>query len=78
VQWFEFAEKTRNKDNLEEDFKSYAKDEIFSKMMKRLNKSELGQEDYSYLRYYYEWESIKDSVAKQFKKEGLKEEEKSG
>ena len=36
VKWFEFAEKTRNKDNKKKDFAMYVKDETFIEMMRRL------------------------------------------
>jgi len=35
--WFEFAEKTKNPDNKEEDFLEYMDDEIFCEIMKRKN-----------------------------------------
>ena len=36
AKWFEFAEKTRNKDNKKKDFSMYLKDETFIAMMRRL------------------------------------------
>jgi hypothetical protein len=38
---FEFAEKTKNPDNKEEDFLEYMDDEIFCEIMKRINKNSL-------------------------------------
>jgi hypothetical protein len=47
--WFEFAEKTKNPDNKEEDFQEYMKDEIFVEIMKRINKKELSEDDFFYI-----------------------------
>ncbi|MDQ1352049.1 MAG: hypothetical protein QG657_2355 [Acidobacteriota bacterium] len=50
VKWFEFAEKTKNTDNKEEDFQEYLGDEIFCEMMKRLDKKELTDDDFMYIQ----------------------------
>lgn len=47
--WFDFAEKTRKEDNTEEEFIEYEKDEIFAEMMRRLNKTALPPEDWTYV-----------------------------
>jgi hypothetical protein len=47
--WFEFAEKTKNPDNKEEDFQEYMDDEIFVEIMKRINKKELTEDDFLYI-----------------------------
>ena len=47
--WFEFAEKTKNPDNKEEDFQEYMDDEIFVEIMKRINKKELNEDDFFYI-----------------------------
>ena len=47
--WFDFAEKTKNRDNKKEDFKEYMEDEIFLKIMKRINKKELKEDDFNYI-----------------------------
>jgi hypothetical protein len=47
--WFEFAQKTKNPDNKEEDFQEYMDDEIFVEIMKRINKKELSQDDFLYI-----------------------------
>ncbi len=57
--WFEFAEKTRNEDNKEEEFKEYEDDEIFREMMVRLNRSELTHDDLDYIdREKAFWEEV--------------------
>ena len=48
--WFEFAQKTKNPDNKKEDFLEYMDDEIFCEIMKRLDKKELTEDDYNYIR----------------------------
>jgi predicted transposase/invertase (TIGR01784 family) len=47
--WFEFAQKTKNPDNTEEDFQEYMEDEIFREIIKRINKNELSEEDLQYI-----------------------------
>jgi hypothetical protein len=47
--WFEFAEKTRDENNDEEDFKEYRGDEIFCEMIRRLRKDVLTTEDFDYI-----------------------------
>jgi hypothetical protein len=47
--WFEFAEKTKNPDNKEKDFREYMDDEIFVEIMKRINKKELSEDDFFYI-----------------------------
>ncbi len=47
--WFEFAEKTKNPENKEEDFQEYMDDEIFVEIMKRINKKELSEDDFLYI-----------------------------
>jgi hypothetical protein len=50
VKWFEFAQKTKNPDNTEEDFQEYREDEIFCEIIKRLDKRSLTEEDYQYIK----------------------------
>jgi len=47
--WFRFAERSRNHENEEGDFEEFRGDEIFEEMMRRLNKSMLTNEDWSYI-----------------------------
>ena len=47
--WFKFAEKTRDKNNTESDFREYMSDEIFCEMMRRLRRDGLTPEDYTYI-----------------------------
>ncbi len=71
VKWFEFAKKTKDPENTFNDFDNYAKDEVFIEIMQRLNQNKLNEEDYSYLRYYYEFEDKKNIWAKESKKESM-------
>jgi hypothetical protein len=52
VSWFKFAEKSKNKNNKKEDFAEYAKDEIFTEIMRRINTETLKPEDYEYIEDY--------------------------
>ncbi len=50
VSWFRFAEKTRDKNNTEADFIEFKNDDIFSEIIRRINKSELKTEDFEYIK----------------------------
>ncbi|MCP4104855.1 MAG: hypothetical protein GY749_04860, partial [Desulfobacteraceae bacterium] len=47
--WFEFAEKTRDENNTEEDFLAFAGDRVFEEMMRRLSKNSLTEDDTMYI-----------------------------
>ncbi|MBF0120705.1 MAG: hypothetical protein HQK79_17900 [Desulfobacterales bacterium] len=80
--WFEFAEKTRNKDNKAEDFEEYKDKKPFEEMMHRLNKSELSGDDLEYIKIESEsWEEVLRFGMEHYeegKKEGRKEGRKEG
>jgi len=50
--WFELAEKTRNRLNEKADFLKFAEDEIFAEIMRRISKETLKQDDYTYIDDY--------------------------
>jgi len=52
LEWFELAEKTKNRLNQKSDFLKYADDEIFSELIKRINKDTLTEEDFTYIDNY--------------------------
>ena len=52
LRWFTFAEKSRNKNNKREDFEEYERDEVFSEMIRRLQKDSLKEEDFQYIEDY--------------------------
>lgn len=52
LDWFELAEKTKNKLNEKADFLKYAEDEIFAELIRRINKDSLTEEDYTYIDNY--------------------------
>lgn len=54
--WFEFAEKTRDKNNKAEDFEQYRKDPIFAKIIKRIAVQDLPVEDLDYVDRYEQWQ----------------------
>ena len=47
-EWFDFAEKTRNKKNAKEDFVLYEKKEIFMEIIHRINKESLSPSEIDY------------------------------
>ncbi len=50
--WFELAEKTKNKQNQKSDFIKYEKDEIFAELIRRISKDTLNEADYTYIDNY--------------------------
>lgn len=52
LDWFELAEKTKNRLNQKSDFLKYTEDEIFVELMRRINKDHLTDEDYNYIENY--------------------------
>jgi hypothetical protein len=80
--WFEFAEKTRNKNNKEEDFKEFMEDKTFSEVIKRLNKTDLTEDDIIYIddekEFWEESERFEKGIYQNGKKEGRKEGKKEG
>jgi len=52
LHWFDFAEKTLNKENLQDDFTEYQEDKIFKEMIKRLKVSATDKEDLTYIDNY--------------------------
>ncbi len=52
IDWFELAEKTKNKKNQKSDFIKYEKDEIFAELIRRICNDTLTTEDYTYIDNY--------------------------
>jgi hypothetical protein len=76
--WFEFAEKTRNENNTKEDFKEYEDDEIFCEIMKRLDRTELNENDFIYIKDEKGlWERV-EILERGILEEGLNQGEKIG
>ncbi len=75
--WFEFAEKTKNPDNKEEDFLEYMDDDIFCEIMKRINKKELTEDDFFYIEnektIWEEVERFERQIYEDGRKKGIKE-----
>jgi len=52
LNWFELAEKTKNKLNQKSDFLQYTDDKIFANMIRRLSKDSLTEDDFTYIENY--------------------------
>ena len=50
--WFELAEKTKDKENEENDFIKYKKNKTFMAVIQRINKDKLESEDFTYIDDY--------------------------
>ena len=68
--WFEFATKTRKKDNKKEDFEEYSNHQLFSEIMRKLNHKSLNKSDWDYIYYFEELEGIADVKWKEGREEG--------
>jgi len=42
--WFDFAKKTRDKENTKDDFRKFEQDGIFLEMIRRLKKDDLNEQ----------------------------------
>jgi hypothetical protein len=75
--WFELAEKTRNKNNKKEDFVQYEKNEIFMALMERIRKDALEptefQEIDDYEKFLKQSKIHEDIIRRDAVKEGIKE-----
>jgi hypothetical protein len=76
LQWFDFAEKTRDENNEKDDFAKYQGDEIFSEMIRRLRRDELTDEDFAYIadakKIWEEVERLERGIYEDGKKDGEK------
>jgi hypothetical protein len=71
--WFEFASKTKNKNNVAADFKKYRKDKIFSTMIQQLRTTVLEDDDFQYIEDYDEYMIGVQNYNNKIKREALKE-----
>lgn len=71
--WFEFAVKTKNKNNVAQDFKKYANDSIFSTMIEQLRTSVLSNSDFEYIDDYDEYMVGVQNYNDMIKRAALKE-----
>jgi hypothetical protein len=78
LDWFELAEKTKNRLNQKSDFLKYTDDEIFLELMRRINKDLLTEEDYSYIENYEQFTERVKRYDNTIYTEGLREGERMG
>jgi hypothetical protein len=79
--WFSFAEKSRNKKNVESDFLEYKDDPVFSEIIRRLSR-DLTPEDLAYIqdydRYIAEIKRYNTELLEEGEKIGIEKGEKIG
>jgi len=73
IDWFELAEKTKNKLNQKSDFLKYFEDKIFVELIRRINKEVLTDEDYSYIDNYEQFTERVKRWEKPIYEEGFEE-----
>ena len=54
--WFDFASKSRNLNNVEEDFSQFKEDKIMAEVINRLRKDKLPPEEFKYVSDIPQWE----------------------
>ncbi len=76
--WFDFAQKSRNRENVEEDFSQFKKDKIMAEVMNRLKKSKLPIPEFKYVSDMFYFESMLEQKEKevQEKEKEVQEKEK--
>lgn len=78
LNWFELAEKTKNRLNQKSDFLQYTDDDIFVELMRRISKDFLTEEDYSYIENYEQFTERVKRYDNTIYTEGLREGERMG
>ncbi len=71
--WYDFAQKTLNKNNAKPDFRQYEKDEIMQRIMHRLNKEVLDEEDWKHVKSFEEIREELIALKPDFVAEGREE-----
>ncbi len=72
--WFEFAQKTKNRNNVAADFKKYSNDPILVKIMEKLKTNVLPTDDFQYITDYEAHAIGVKNYNDMILKEGFKEE----
>ncbi|MEM9888065.1 MAG: hypothetical protein AAF849_19370, partial [Bacteroidota bacterium] len=78
ARWFEFAAKTRDSENKEEDFKEFEADPVFAELIRKLSHKSLDSSDWDYIRYYDEMLGVMEAKVRDSRKEGKQEGEQIG
>jgi hypothetical protein len=78
LQWFDFAETTRNENNEKEDFVKYQGDVIFSEIIRRLRRDDLTAEDFAYIEDEKKTREEIDRLERGIYEDGKKDGEKIG
>ena len=68
--WFDFAEKTRNKDNKESDFEKFKEIPVFKHLMEILKTSTMTQDDFQYITDQVEYERGMEVYNNKIRQEG--------
>ncbi len=56
--WLDFAQKSRNPNNTEQDFQQYKNDKIMAEVIRRLEKSKLAPKEFEYVSDLYQYEGL--------------------
>jgi predicted transposase/invertase (TIGR01784 family) len=76
--WFDFAEKSKNKENTKADFVEYEKDPLFAAIIQKIGQEAMKQDDYQYIedfeKYRKQFEAHDATISRQARQEGRQEE----
>jgi len=78
VRWFQFAEKTKNKNNEKKDFKEYQDDKIFLAIINRIVKTSLNDEENQYVQDQAEFWEDYDELTERLYNYGLTDGKRKG
>ncbi|MEM9888692.1 MAG: hypothetical protein AAF849_22540 [Bacteroidota bacterium] len=78
TRWFEFAAKTRDSENTEEDFREFEDDPVFSELIRKLSHKSLDSSDWDYIRYYDEMLGVMEAKVRDSREEGREEGKQKG
>jgi hypothetical protein len=56
--WFDFANKSRNSNNVESDFSKFNNDDIMAEVIKRLKKDKLAPREFKFVSDLYQYENM--------------------
>ncbi len=78
VRWFQFAEKTKNKNNEKKDFKEYQDDKIFLAIINRIVKTSLNDDENQYVQDQAEFWEDYDELTERLYNYGLTDGKRKG
>ncbi len=70
--WLDFAQKSRNPKNIEQDFEQYKNDKIMAEVIRRLEKNKLGPKEFEYVSDLHMYEGLLATQEIKYQKQEVK------